>query len=107
MRRSKDGSKALGAIGASLSLAGAAALAGSTPAQAAVDHSAANARTSLHEVEMLDVTLGSFRLFDREDAKDVKGDAVAWWGCRGCRGCCRGCGWGCRGCCRGCRGCAG
>jgi len=99
MRRSKNGSKALGAIGASMSLAGVAALAGSAPAQAAVDHSAANARTSLHEVEMLDVTLSSFRLLDREDAK---GEAIAWWGCRGCRGC-RGCGRGCRGC----RGCAG
>jgi hypothetical protein len=105
MRRSKDGShtkrggKALGVIGVSLSLAGV-ACAESNPVQASTAPPTANARTSLHEVEMLDVTLGSFRIFDREDAQDAKPQAVAW-GCRGCRGC-----FGCRGC-RGCRGCAG
>ena len=39
---------------------------------------------------MLDVTLGSFHIFDREDPQDLKPDVVAWVrGCRGCR-------WGCR-----------
>lgn len=111
MRRSKDGSqkklrgKALGVVGVSLSLAGA-ACAESSPADAATSTPASNVRTvNLHEVEISDVTLGSFRVFDREDRQDLKGETVAWWigGCYGCRGC-RGCG--CRGC-RGCRGCGG
>jgi hypothetical protein len=111
MARSKDGSqkkgrgKALGVVGVSLSLAGA-ACAESSPADAATSTPTSNVRTvPLHEVEISDVTLGSFRVFDREDRQDLKGETVAWWvgGCYGCRGC-RGCG--CRGC-RGCRGCGG
>jgi hypothetical protein len=92
--------KKLGVVGVSLSLAGL-ACAESTAAQASASIPAPTVRTlDLREVEMLDVTLGSFRLFDREDAQDVKGYPVTWWNCR-CRGCGR------RGCCRGCRGCAG
>ena len=122
MGRSKDGSqskrrgKALGVVGMSLSLAGA-ACAESNPADASTTPTA-NVRTvDLHEVEIFDVTLSSFRVFDREDPQNLnaEGDVVAWWGCRGCgcggcRGCgCRGCGCrGCRGCgCRGCHGCRG
>jgi hypothetical protein len=85
MRRAKDGQrKALGVVGVSLSLAGVdCAEAGS--AEAAIAPQSANVRpVDLHEVEMLDTTLGSFRLFDREDAKDMKPDVVAG-GCRGCR----------------------
>ena len=109
MARSKDGSKnkgagtALGVVGVLLSLAGA-ACAESSPADAATTLLAGNVRTmNLHEVEIFDTTLGSFRVFDREDPQTVKPEVVGWWGCRGCRGC-RGCG--CRGC-RGCRGCGG
>lgn len=99
-----------GVIGASLSLAGAACF-DSSPADASVGHSVSdNVRSvDLREVEVFDVTLGSFQVFDREDPQDLKPEVVAWWwGCRGCRGC-RGCGCrGCRGCgCRGCRGCGG
>ncbi len=60
----------------------------------------------LHEEEVFDVGLSSFRLFDREDVKVGSGKRrLVGWGCRGCGGC-RGC-WGCRGCrgCGGCRGC--
>src|SRR5262252_2603174 len=122
MARSKDRTqgkrrgKALGVVGMSLSLAGA-ACAESNPADASPTPTA-NVRTvDLHEVEIFDVTLSSFRVFDREDPQNLnaEGDVVAWWGCRGCgcggcRGCgCRGCGCrGCRGCgCRGCHGCRG
>jgi|SwirhirootsSR2_FD_contig_61_4186926_length_543_multi_3_in_0_out_0_1 hypothetical protein len=110
MAKSKKGSpdksrvKAL-ALGVSLSLAGA-ACAESNQAEASIAPAAANERSiDLRESEMLDVTLGSFHIFDREDPQDVKSDDVAWVrGCRGCRGCRWGCR-GCRGCCRGCRGC--
>lgn len=107
-------SKALGVIGVSMSLAGAAFVSGA-PAEAATEPATGNTRlmdVNLQEQEVFDVGLSSFRLFDREEAKEAKPETVAWWGwgCRGCRGCggCRGCR-GCRGCggCRGCRGCAG
>jgi hypothetical protein len=99
MARSKDGSqnkrrgKALGVVGVSLSLAGA-ACAESSPADAKTSTPNSNLRNSnLHEVEVSDVTLGSFRVIDREDPQAQKGVQVAWW-CRRCR--CRcGCGWGC------------
>lgn len=105
------GKKALGVIGVSLSLAGGAYIE-SSPAEAATEPTTSNLRVTevdLHEQEVFDVGLSSFRLFDREDVTESKPENVAWgWGCRGCRGCggCRGCR-GCRGCggCRGCRGC--
>ncbi|MGJ0508691.1 MAG: hypothetical protein ACR652_16510 [Methylocystis sp.] len=109
---SQRGKKALGAIGVSVSLAG--AVYANAPAEAAVDPASTNPNmraldVDLHEEEAFDVGMSSFRLFDREEVKDAKPETVAWWGwgCRGCRGCggCRGC----RGCggCRGCRGCGG
>lgn len=111
MARSSDphrGKKALGVIGVSLSLAGGACI-DSSPAEAATEPATGKLRVmdaGLHEQEVFDVGLSSFRLFDREDVKEAKPETIAWWGwgCRGCRGC-RGCG-GCRGC-RGCRGCGG
>jgi hypothetical protein len=119
MARSSDhkekrlGKKALGAFGVSVSLAGGVVASGA-PAEAATDPNPGSANVTapglgLHEEEVFDIGLSSFRLFDREQATDAKPENVAWWGwgCRGCRGCggCRGC----RGCwgCRGCRGCAG
>lgn len=117
MARSSDqshgphrGKKALGVLGVSL-IAGVACNQ-SGPAEAATEPASGNVRlmdVDLHEQEVFDVGLSSFRLFDREEAKEAKPETVAWWGwgCRGCRGCggCRGC----RGCggCRGCRGCGG
>jgi hypothetical protein len=100
-RRGKAGLP-VGVVGLSLSLAGA-ACAESAPANAASATPQANVRTlNLHEVEVSDVSLGSFRVFDREAPQDAKPEAVAWWrGCRGCGGC-----RGCRGR-RGCRGCGG
>jgi len=103
------GKKTLGVLGVSLSLAGA-ACAESSPADAATPPATGNVRTvDLHEEEIFDVTLGSYRVFNREDHQDAKPEVLAQWGCRGCRGCgCRGCGCrgcGCRGC--GCRGCGG
>ncbi len=121
MARSSDhkdprlGKKALGALGVSVSLAGG-VVADSIPAEAAIDPTSGNANMTapgfgLHEEEVFDVGLSSFRLFDREETPEAKPETVAWWGwgCRGCRGCgCGGCR-GCRGCrgCWGCRGCAG
>jgi hypothetical protein len=116
MARSSDnpqnkhrGKKALGVMGVSLSLAGAACV-DSSPAEASTAPTTSRTRTiDLREQEVFDVGLNSFRLFDREEIPAVKTEQVAWWwGCRGCRGCgcrgCRGCrGCGCRGC--GCRGC--
>ncbi|AZG75449.1 hypothetical protein [Methylocystis rosea] len=114
MARSSDnpqnkrrGKKALGVMGVSLSLAGAACV-DSSPADASTAPTTGRTRTiDLREQEVFDVGLNSFRLFDREEVPAVKTEQVAWWwgGCRGCRGCgCRGCrGCGCRGC--GCRGC--
>jgi hypothetical protein len=113
---SRLGKKALGALGVSVSLAGG-VCAGAAPADAAIGPASESPNThmldpGLHEEEVFDVGLSSFRLFDREDVKAGKPENVAWWGwgCRGCGGC-RGC-WGCRGCrgcggCRGCRGCGG
>lgn len=119
MARSQDdsqnkgrGKKALGVIGVSVSLAGA-VCAPTSSADAATPPATDKVRpVDLHEEEVFDVGMSTFRLFDREDVQDAKPEVVAqWgWGCRGCRGC-RGCG-GCRGCrgcggCRGCRGCGG
>lgn len=119
-KESRLGKKAFGAIGVSVSLAGG-VYAGTAPAEAAIEPAAENPNThmldpALHEEEVFDVGLSSFRLFDREDVTEARQEKVAWWGwrgCGGCRGCwgwrgcgCRGCG--CRGCgCRGCRGCGG
>jgi hypothetical protein len=104
MARSKDGSKnkgagkALGVVGVSLSLAGA-ACAESSPADASTARTTSNMRTmDMHEVEIFDTTLGTFRVFDREETKTAKPEAVTWWrcrcgGCGGCRRCWRcGCG---------------
>lgn len=108
-----------------LSLAGA-ACAESGVANAATGPDIGNVRTvDLWDEEIVDATLASFHVFERENPGDVvqSGWRVAanngaprtsaaptsaprtntpntgppgWWGCRGCRGC------GCRGC-RGCR----
>lgn len=78
MGRSKDGSQnkrrgkaglPAGVVGVTL-LAGA-ACAESNPADASTAAPTGNVRTvDLHEVEISDVTLGSFRVFEREDPQD-------------------------------------
>ena len=99
----------LGAVGVSLSLAGGASAGtagpvGDIPSKGIMpDHG-----ITLNEEEISDVSLGTFYVFDKENAgTPQKGQQFA----RGCRGCgggggCRGCGRGCRGC-RGCGGCGG
>ncbi len=114
MGRRKDGSQSkrrgkvslpASVVGLSLSLG--AGCAESTPADASTAPATSNVRAlNLHEVEVSDVSLGSFRVFDREGSQVDQPVVIArgcGGGCRGCGG--RGCG-GCRGC-RGCRGCGG
>jgi hypothetical protein len=110
------GVPALGAAGLSLSLIGSAS--GSALPTANVPQSpntAPDQRFVLGEEEMVDVSLATFHLFDKENGTGRFTQIARGCGCGGCRGCgggggCRGCGGGggCRGCagCRGC-GCAG
>ena len=76
------------------------------------ENAAAHHEITLEEEEISDVSLGTFYLFDKEDAgthhpgiQIARGCRGCGGGCRGCRGCARG-GRGCRGC-GGCGGCGG
>jgi hypothetical protein len=95
----------LGIAGVSLSLAGGAS---ASTAGSATDVQSPNPRHEilLGEEEISDVSLSTFYVFDKENAKPQLGEKLAWWrGCRcgGCRCGWRGCG-GCGGCrCAGCR----
>jgi hypothetical protein len=111
-RRRRTALPVLGAAGVSLIGGGAsAATATDVPSQSPVPHP----MITLGEEEISDVSLGTFYVFDRENAAAAREGRVqlarACGGCGGCRGCGgagRGCGGGCaagRGC-RGC-GCAG
>jgi hypothetical protein len=105
--------KVLGAAGLSFSLVGNASA--STAPTAGIpqsDNTSPNQRFVLSEEEMVDVSLATFYVFDREHAGSGVQLARGCGGCGGCRGG-GGCG-GFRGCggggfagCRGCRGCAG
>jgi len=53
---------------------------------------------TLGEEEISDVSLATFYVFDKENARTPQAGTQYAWGCRGCRGC------GCRAC-RACRGC--
>jgi hypothetical protein len=99
-----------------LGVAGALSLAGGASASVAPTQN--TARIILAEEEISDVSLATFYVFDKENARaHQSGVQLAARGCGhgGCRGCaahagCRGCAHaGCRGCAvhRGCRGCAG
>jgi hypothetical protein len=113
----------VGAAGVSLAMAsGASATAPTT--KVPLQDAAPLPAVTLGEEEISDVSLGTFYVFDREDAGlpfgqglQLAGRGCGRCGCRGCRGCalracggCGGCGcavraWrGCGGC--GCRGCA-
>ncbi len=88
----------------SLSLAGSASAATGGSADILIEPNAAlNHEITLGEEELSDVSLGTFYVFDKENAAGLQsGIKVA----RGCRGC--GCGGrGCGGCGRGCGGCGG
>jgi hypothetical protein len=96
---------ALGVAGL-LSLTGGAS-ADVDPAKVTSENAAAHHEITLEEEEISDVSLGTFYLFDKEDAGTHHPGIQLARGCRGC-GCrgCRGCARGCRGC-RGCGGCGG
>ena len=101
-RRRRKEVTALGMVGVSLSLtsgASAAAVVGpesNIPFNDAVTGSG----ITLTEEEISDVSLGTFYVFDKENAGTSKLGEQYARGCRGCRGCARGC----RGCARGCGG---
>jgi hypothetical protein len=108
MRRGKA-VPVLGLAGLSLSLAsGASAVPADTPTQnTRVSH-----EITLFEEEISDVSLSTFYVFDKENAKPQLGEKLAMRGCGGCRcgGCrCGGCARGCFGfrACGGCGGCGG
>jgi len=95
----------LGVVGMSLSLAsGASAAAAVDPvSDLPFKDTATGPGIMLSEEEISDVSLGTFYVFDKENA-GKPGEQYAQRGCGGCRGC-----RGCRSCrsCRGCGGCGG
>lgn len=115
-KRRRKAISALGIAGVSLATA-----AGDDGAYASTGGSAAEIPSQNHifmlgEEEISDVSLATFYVFDKENARSPEAEVqVAYRGCGGCRGCrgcavraCRGCG-GCRACagCRACRACGG
>jgi hypothetical protein len=111
--RRKEAVPVLGLVGVSLSLAG-----GASAANAAVADIPSQDKVplpgkeiTLNEEEISDVNLGTFYVFDKEEAGTPRIQLARGCGCHGCRGCrgCRGCaaracrGCGCGGC--GCGGC--
>jgi hypothetical protein len=92
------GVPALGAAGLSLSLVGgASALATADLPQSL--NTTPNQRFVLDEEEMVDVSLATFHIFDKENGTGGftrVAMGCGGCGCAGCRGCGRGCG--CRGC---------
>src|SRR5215471_17804587 len=102
---------ALGAAGLTFGLAGGASASTTPTADVPQKLNFSPAQgVILGEEEIADVSLATFHLFDKENARGGFVQEARGCGCGGCRGCggchgCRGCG--CRGCgCRGC-GCAG
>jgi len=97
----KDVAPLLGAVGA-LSFAGAASAATTGPAMDAPSlDNPQNHQIAIGEEELSDVSLATFYVFDKENAKTPKlgGEQVAWWRCRcgfRCWGCRRCFGCGCR-----------
>jgi hypothetical protein len=87
----KEAAPVLGAVGA-LTLAGGASAATTGPATDAQSlDTAQRHQVTIGEEELTDVSLSTFYVFDKENAKTPKLEQVAWWGrCR--------CGWGCRRC---------
>jgi len=90
----KRGAKTVPLLGAAglLSLAGSASAATAPVADLPTQKTAPDHEIILGEEEFSDVSLSTFYVFDKENAKYQLGDKVAWRGCGGCRcGGCRGC----------------
>jgi hypothetical protein len=88
---------AFGVAGVSLAVAGTASATAPT-ANIPSQEAAPRPIITLGEEEISDVSLATFYVFDRENARTPQAGTQYAWGCRGCRGC------GCRAC-RACRGC--
>jgi hypothetical protein len=107
-KRRKETVPVLGAVGVSLSLAGGASAAtvGTAPDVQSMPprDGTFGHELTLSEEELSDVSLGTFYVFDKENAgaRGVQYARGCGRGCGGCRGC-----RGCRGCARGCGGCGG
>src|SRR5436305_5976194 len=87
----------VGVVGISLSLAGGASAATAVPPADMPSRTTAPPQITLSEEEIADVSLGTFYVFDKENAGTPRfGEKFAQrcGGCRGCRGCRRGCGCG-------------
>jgi hypothetical protein len=93
-----------GVAGVSLAMAGGASATAPT-ANVPSQDVAPGPMITLGEEEISDVSLATFYVFDKENARTPQaGVQLAWRGCRGCRGC-GGCGCGCclsQGACRWC-----
>jgi hypothetical protein len=98
---------ALGIAGVSLTLAGGASASTGEPATDVQSQNISpRHEIFLGEEEISDVSLSTFYVFDKENAKPQFGDKLAFRGCGRCGGCGRGCGR-CGGCGCGWRGCGG
>jgi hypothetical protein len=116
----KEAVPLMGVVGVSLSLAGGASAATAVPAADVPSWDTSTPQITLSEEEIADVSLGTFYVFDKENAgtprlgeqyaRGCRGGGCRGGGCRGggCRGCARGgcrcgggcgCGYGCGGCC--------
>ncbi len=108
-RRRRKEVTALGMVGVSLSLTSGASAAAVVGPESNIPFkdTVADPGMTLNEEEISDVSLGTFYVFDKENAGAARGQFAqrGCGGCRGCRGCRRGCGGGgCGGCRRGCGG---
>jgi hypothetical protein len=108
----KEAVPVIGVVGVSLSLAGGASAATAVPTADTPSQNTALPQLMLSEEEIVDVSLATFYVFDKENAgtpwlgeKLAQGCRRGCGGCRSCGGCRRGCGGGC-GSCGGC-GCGG
>ena len=105
--RRKEVMPTLGLVGVSLSLASGASAAGVVGPESDIPFkdTATGPGITLSEEEISDVSLGTFYVFDKENAGTARAGEQVARGCGGCRGCrgCRGCGRGCGG--GGCGGC--
>jgi len=99
-KRTKTRLPVLGAAGISLAVAGGASAATAPTATGPSQNTIFQPVITLGEEEISDVSLATFYVFDKENARPSQPGVQTAWGCRGCG--CRGCG--CRAC-RACRGC--
>src|SRR6266478_6589136 len=95
----KEAVPVLGVVGVSLSLAGGASAATAVPTADTPSWDTGRPQITLNEEEIADVSLGTFYVFDKENAGTPRLGEKFARACGGCRGC--GGGRGCRGCGRG------